>query len=96
MDSGDYILMSGTVMDAWEERCRACARAGMQAPPRPHFMHSDLSSIEEIQQASMWCMAVLCMCMWSSVKTSVPEYLHSAPASCHGPPLLESVITDAL
>jgi hypothetical protein len=49
LDSGSYADMAEAVVAAWERR-RADAPA--PAPPRPGLMHSNLSSAEEVLEAS--------------------------------------------
>ena len=50
MDSGDYVSMATLVRDAWDERwtrLTACER-----PPEPAFIHSNMSSYEEVASVS--------------------------------------------
>lgn len=53
LDSGGYADMAEAVVSAWERRC-AALKPGDVHPPRPHLMHSNLSSVDEVAEVCRW------------------------------------------
>ena len=53
LDSGCYADMAEAVVSAWERRC-AALKPGDVHPPRPHLMHSNLSSVDEVAEVCRW------------------------------------------
>ena len=49
MDSGDYRAIAGCIMDSWE--CRNAQLAGRRQLAKPMLMNSNLSSVEDIEEA---------------------------------------------
>lgn len=50
VDSGDYKTIAEAIMDTWERR--KAQLAGERELPKPMLMNSNLSSVEDIEEAS--------------------------------------------
>jgi hypothetical protein len=73
LDSGDYATVASAVVEAWEQRCQQREAAGLPPLPRPLLMHSNLSSVEEVQEVGR------CHGCWSRL---LPPHLCALHVAC--------------
>ena len=87
LDSGSYADMAEAVVSAWDRRCAALKPGDDVHPPRPHLMHSNLSSVDEVAEVCRWAFPIempkrTCQLVHSTVQLNVHHKGHPCRL-CH-------------